>query len=266
MVAVLLQRLLRSRDASCTETDGDTMGHKKDNAEKNRDTPLNEHERELYEQLLKELEEYDGSEYEKWKAEHEDVTSAEMLHDMTDDERRRYMELLNELGVNDRQVPEEADAEDEDARKDNAARQRDLDILGLKDGQTVEESYEYLEKLFDEDRYGIAGFFMKHNECLQNERFPEMRRYAYDDPSYNLTKLIEEVGEVAETISKEQGVDRMAIELADVRHCVAMFERIIHPEKMRKAKMLCMARNYIRGYYSKDGKAKKDRKQHKDKH
>ena len=242
------------------------MGHKKEHAEKKRDdTPLNEHERELYEQLLKELEEYDSSEYEKWKEAHSDVTSAEMLHDMTDDERRRYMELLKDLGVTDRSTPEGADVDDEDARKDASARQRDLDILGLKDGQTVEESYEYLEKMFDEDRYGIAGFFMKHNDCLQNERFPEMRRYAYDDPSYNLTKLIEEVGEVAETISKEHGIDRMAMELADVRHCVAMFERIIHPEKMRKAKMLCMARNYIRGYYSKDGKPKKDKQRHKDK-
>lgn len=171
----------------------------------------------------------------------------QMYDEMSDEARAMYRDLLDELNGYGERTEEEQ-------------RQYDIDMLGLKYGNTVDEAYEYLEMLFDEDRYGVRAFLNKHQEATSIEEFPRLRKYASDDPAMNLAKMIEEVGECAEVITKELPVDKLAMELADVRHCIAMFERIVPYEMMRRAKLLVVARNYIRGYYDKD--AEKNGKKH----
>ena len=167
----------------------------------------------------------------------------QMYDEMSDETRAMYRGLLDELnGYGERSEEDQ--------------RQYDIDMLGLKYGNTVDEAYEYLEMLFDEDRYGVRAFLNKHQEATSIEEFPRLRKYASDDPATNLAKMIEEVGECAEVITKELPVDKLAMELADVRHCIAMFERIVPYEMMRRAKLLVVARNYIRGYYDKDADKK----------
>ena len=167
----------------------------------------------------------------------------QMYDEMSDETRAMYRGLLDELnGYGE--------------RSEDDQRQYDIDMLGLKYGNTVDEAYEYLEMLFDEDRYGVRAFLNKHQEATSIEEFPRLRKYASDDPATNLAKMVEEVGECAEVITKELPVDKLAMELSDVRHCIAMFERIVPYEMMRRAKLLVVARNYIRGYYDKDADKK----------
>ena len=128
----------------------------------------------------------------------------------------------------------------------------DIRTLGMKDGATFETACTRLDEMIERNEYGLGKLFTTYPEYGETEAFPHLVRYTSKEPAECAVKVMEELGEVAECIAKGKSAGQLAMEVCDVKHALALFDGIVPPETMRKAKRLVIAKNYLRGYYGSD--------------